>query len=208
MFSNSDPIRRLSNYRRVLCKLRALGFEKFVSDNLGGALDISPAQVRKDFADYGLTGNKKGGYIVKDLIEKLNKILGKDDLQKIIVVGCGGMGRTLMNYNGFAGEGMKVVAGFDANPSVIDPNAIVPIYDINDMPDYIRKEKIELAIMTVPESAASKVAEILKANRIKGILNFAPIMLKSTEECIIRNINIIHEMENIIYFARRIKIKE
>ncbi|MDD3118640.1 MAG: redox-sensing transcriptional repressor Rex [Victivallales bacterium] len=204
MFSNSDPIRRLSNYRRVLCKLRALGFERFVSDNLGGALDISPAQVRKDFADYGLTGNKKGGYDVRDLIEKLNKILGKNELQKIIVVGCGGMGRTLMGYNGFSGEGMKVVAGFDSNPSLIDPRAIIPIYDINDMPEYIQKEKIELAIMTVPESAASKVSEVLKGCHIKGILNFAPIMLKSSEECIIRNINIIHEMENIIYFARKI----
>jgi redox-sensing transcriptional repressor len=201
MYSNSDPIRRLSNYRRVLCKLRALGFERFVSDNLGGALDISPAQVRKDFADYGLTGNKKGGYDVKDLIEKLNNILGKNELQKIIVVGCGGMGKTLMGYNGFAGEGMKVVAGFESNPAAINPAAFIPIYDLNDMPDYIKREGIELAIMTVPESAASKIAEILKDCNIKGILNFAPIMLKSTEECIIRNINIIHEMENIIYFA-------
>lgn len=201
MYSNSDPIRRLSNYRRVLCKLRALGFERFVSDNLGGALDISPAQVRKDFADYGLTGNKKGGYEVKDLIEKLNSILGKDELQKIIVVGCGGMGKTLMGYNGFAGEGMKVVAGFESNPAAINPAAFIPIYDLNDMPEYIKREGIDLAIMTVPESAASKIAEILKGCNIKGILNFAPIMLKSTEECIIRNINIIHEMENIIYFA-------
>ncbi len=205
MLNNSDPIRRLSNYRRVLCKLRALGFERFVSDNLGGALDISPAQVRKDFADYGLTGNKKGGYLVKELIGKLNTILGKDELQKIIVVGCGGMGKTLMGYNGFAGEGMKVVAGFESNPGAIDPGAFIPIYDINDMPEYIEREKIELAIMTVPESAASKVAEILKSCNIKGILNFAPIMLKSTEECIIRNINIIHEMENIIYFAKKIE---
>ena len=205
MFGNSDPIKRLSNYRRVLCKLRALGFERFVSDNLGGALDVSPAQVRKDFADYGLTGNKKGGYEVKDLIDKLNTFLGKNDLQKIIVVGCGGMGRTLMNYNGFAGEGMKVVAGFDSNPTMINSNAFIPVYDINYMPEFILKENIEVAIMTVPESAASKVAEILKSLHIKGILNFAPIMLKSSDECIIRNINIIHEMESIIYFAKKIR---
>jgi redox-sensing transcriptional repressor len=41
---------------------------------------------------------------------------------------------------------------------------------------------------------------MLKAG-IKGILNFAPIQLKASEDCIINNVNLELELENLIYFV-------
>lgn len=202
MSGNTESVKRISIYRRVLYKLKSLGFSKVFSDNLADALGISSAQVRKDFSIFELTGNKKGGYVINDLLDKLDHILGKDAVAKVIVVGCGGMGGAIMNYYGFAGEGVQIVAGFDSAPDVINPDARVPILDVNELPAFVADQGIDVAIMTVPESAAPRVFDLLLRSGVRGVLNFTPIQLQSTGGAVIRNINIVHELETLIYFIR------
>lgn len=201
---SEEIIRRLSNYRRVLYKLKSLGFIKVFSDNLGDALGISPTQVRKDFAMFKITGKKKGGYEVEEILQRLNTILGKDKIQNVVVVGCGKMGRALMNYNGFSAEGMKVIAAFDSDPSMIDPHARIPILDLAELPNITKEHGVKVAIMTVPESNAPQLIDALEGAGIKGILNFAPIELKSRGNCRIHNISILLELENMIYFVNNL----
>ena len=204
---SEEIIRRLSNYRRVLYKLKSLGFIKVFSDNLGDALGISPTQVRKDFSTFKITGKKKGGYEVEEILNRLNTILGKDKIQNVVVIGCGKMGRALMNYNGFAAEGMKVIAGFETDPSMVDTNARIPILDLIDLPKVVKKDDVKVAIMTVPESSASQLIDSLEDAGIKGILNFAPIELKSHKNCLVHNISILLELENMIYFVNNMDNK-
>ncbi len=199
-------VSRLSNYRRVLYKLKTLGFDKVFSDNLADALRITSAQVRKDLSMFNLTGNKKGGYQVELLLNGINDILGKDNIKKIIVVGCGRMGKTLMNYHGFSEEGIRIVAGFDSDPAIINKDAHIPILNILDMPKFIKKEKIDIAILSVPEHIASISMEKLKSAGIRGILNFAPIQMHSSESCEVRNINIALELENMFYFINNVNL--
>ncbi len=199
--SCQNTIMRLSEYRRILCKLKSLGFVKVFSDHLAGAIDVSPALVRKDFADFGLTGNRKSGYSVAELIDKLNTILRKDRVENIIVVGCGGIGRAIMGYNGFAGESVRVVAGFDSHPRAQDVDAPVPVFDISRLEAYIASHKIKTAIQAIPESYAGIMADRLAAAGITGILNFSPITLKNLPGCFIRNVNFLFELENTIYYS-------
>ena len=202
MLIKMDIAHRLSQYRSVLYKLQALGFVKVFSDNLGDALELSPALVRKDFSLFHLTGNKRGGYQIDDLLAKLNRLLGKDKVQKIIIVGCGKIGQALMNYNGFHREGIQVIAGFDTNPAVINPAAAIPILDLKELKAYVKREGVRIAIMAVPDNAATQVLELLRSSEIKGVLNFAPVPLKGSDTCIIRNINIGLEIENLFYFVK------
>lgn len=198
-----NTVMRLSEYRRILGKLKSLGFIKVFSDHLAGALDISPALVRKDFADFGLTGNRKSGYAVTELIDKLNTILLKNSTMPVIVVGCGGVGRALMNYNAFAGESIRIVAGFDSNPNIQNREGVIPIYDIGMLEIFIKGHKIITAVLAVPESSAGEMAERLQRGGITGIMNLSPITLKSTSSCYIRNINFLYELENTIFFAHK-----
>src|SRR5210317_866526 len=99
--TNEEVINRLLKYRQVMQKMKSLGFVRVFSDNLADAVGVSPSLVRKDFSMFELTGQKRGGYQIDSLLKGLNVILGKDKKQKIIIVGCGKMGRALMNYNGF-----------------------------------------------------------------------------------------------------------
>ena len=199
---NLDIAQRLSKYRSVLYKLKGLGFVKVFSDNLGDALGISPALVRKDFSQFNLTDHKRGGYRVDSLLEKLNRMLGKDRAQKIVIVGCGKIGTALINYQGFAREGIEIVAGFDVDPAVLNATAPVPILDLKEFKPFVRRAGIKVAILTVPDNAAAQVLDLLQACDLRGVLNFAPLQLKGSEKCLIRNINIGMEIENLFYHLR------
>ena len=89
---NKNCIMRLSRYRSALTNLKLLNFNRVFSDNLADAAGATSAQVRKDFSIFGLAGNRRGGYLVDELIAQLDKILGKDKVQKFILVGAGNMG--------------------------------------------------------------------------------------------------------------------
>lgn len=202
MNATKEAVARLTRYKSVLEKLRSLGFVKVFSDNIADALGISPALVRKDFSVFGLTGRRRAGYRVEELIAQLNHVLGADEVHRIIVVGCGKIGTALMRHRGISRERLRIVAGFDADPAKLDPNAPIPIRDMADLPYFVNSESIRVAILAVPETVAAQVAENLVAAGIKGILNFAPVMLKGSSGAVVHNINIALEIENLFCLVR------
>lgn len=202
MKTQSAVIERLLKYRDVMQKMKGLGFIRVFSDNLADAVGVSPSLVRKDFSLFGLTGNKRGGYHIEELISRLNVILGKDRKQKIIIIGCGKMGRALMNYNGFPRVGIRVAAGFDSDPGLLDADAPIPILHVSKIKDFITENGIQVAVLTVPESSAQSIIDSLKKTCIKGVINFAPVSLRSSENFLIQNINVEQEIENIFYQIR------
>ena len=169
---------RITRYYRALNRLRAIGLEKVFAHNLSDAAGVSAAVVRKDFSILSIHGQKRGGYEITDLIEKLSAILGKGDPQNVIVVGCGRIGKALMHYSGFEPDGIRVVAGFDTDPVVYsDVSHPVPVYPLSRLEEVIEALEVKVAIITVPEASAADTAEKLIEAGIKGILNFSPITL-------------------------------
>jgi redox-sensing transcriptional repressor len=205
MATNKTCIIRLSRYKNALYRLRSLGFIKVFSDNLADAVNVTASQVRKDFSIFGISGNKKGGYQVDALIEKMNSILGKDTVQKVIVAGSGNIGTALTKYQGFHKEGIEIKACFDIDPAKYSRNAAIPILPLDEMKDFIAKNNILLGIISVTDIAAQRVLDMMAQAGIRGILNFAPIQLKAPADCIVTNVNVAVELENLIYFVNMTK---
>ena len=107
MIGSKRVILRLSRYRNALTRFQALGFIKIFSEYLADAVGVTSAQVRKDFSLFGVSGNKRGGYQIDALIAKLSSILGKNETQKVILVGAGQLGSALLNYRNFEKRGHK-----------------------------------------------------------------------------------------------------
>ena len=201
MLANKNCIIRLSDYKSSLAKLKSLGFVKVFSDNLADAAGVASSQVRKDFSLFGITGNKKGGYMIDELIEKLNFILGKNEVRKVVVAGSGNIGSALMKYSGFEKEGIKVISAFDTDPAKVDRNAKIPVLPLTEMQDIIKKEKIKIGIIAVPDTTAADVFDKMVNAGIKGVLNFAPVRLRGNNDIIINNVNLVLELENVAYFV-------
>ncbi|MFB3895321.1 MAG: redox-sensing transcriptional repressor Rex [bacterium] len=202
--TSKNAIIRLSRYKNALYRLKLLGFVKVFSDNLADAVGVKPSQVRKDFSLFGISGNKRGGYLIDELINKLNTILGKNETQKVVIVGAGHIGTALMKYKGFEKEGIKIIAAFDIDPAKYQKQAEVPILPLEELKEVIQKHQIRIGIIAVPDIAAQQAADLMLAAGIKGILNFAPIRLRGPEESVINNVNLEIELENVIYFANAI----
>jgi redox-sensing transcriptional repressor len=201
MSESKNCILRLCRYRRTLKDLKELGYVKIFSDNLGEATGVTAAQVRKDFSLFGISGNKKGGYLIDNLIEKINSILGKDEVQKVIMVGAGNLGSALARYRGFEKEDIDIVAAFDADPAKQGKINNIQVYPIKDVFEYVRNNKVRVAILAVPATVAQEVSEILVSAGIKGILNFAPVTLRVPERMVINNVSLAIELENVIYYV-------
>ena len=200
MIGNKRIILRFSRYRNALTRFKALGFVKIFSEYLADAVAVTSAQVRKDFSLFGISGNKRGGYHIDALIAKLSDILGKNEIQKVVLVGAGQLGSALLKYRTFEQEGIKIVAAFDIDPAKAQKTP-TPILPLEQIAGYIERNEIKVAILCVPDIAAQQTVDTLVKAGIKGVLNFAPIELKAPHDCIINNVNMAIELESLIYFV-------
>lgn len=205
MITNKNCIIRLSRYKNALYRLRTLGFVKVFSDNLADAIGVLPSQVRKDFSLFGISGNKRGGYQIDILIEKLNSILGKEQTQEVVIVGLGNIGSALMKYKGFEKEGIKISACFDIDPIKYHREAEIPVLPLEEMKDFVRNKQIKIGVIAVPDIAAQSVLDMMLSCGIKGVLNFAPLRLRAPGETVVNNVNLELELENVIYFVNALE---
>ena len=200
-----NRINRLLSYKHMLKRFKSLGLVKAFSDNIADPLGISASLVRKDFGMFGISGSQKGGYTIDNVLEKINEVLGSNEIQQVIIVGAGRIGEALMSYKGFHKDGIKIVAGFDIDLKKFRKNSDVPVKPIEELEAFVKKHNISVAIMAVPDIAAQQTLEILRSANIKGILNFTPVKFKSTEDFIVNNFNIENELVNLIYFVNKYK---
>jgi redox-sensing transcriptional repressor len=172
-------IGRFSLYLRCVQRLQTEGARTVSSSQLGEALGVSDAQVRKDLASLSNLGHRGVGYPVQELLSALQAVLGMNRSWSVIVVGVGNLARALMRYRGFHQQGFHIVGLFDTDPAkigqLVEGLAIQPT---TQLPAFLADSGAELAMLTVPSEYAQTVADQLVQAGIRGILNFAPAVLR------------------------------
>ena len=175
---------RLPRYLRILKKVRDSGTKHVSSTQIAKELNLNSIQVRKDLALVSKSDGKPGiGFEVGDLINNLEEFLGLNNVRKAIIVGAGRLGQALLNFRGFESN-IDISVMFDNDKRKCNNKNI---FYINDMKEYIIKEKIEIAIITVPEDVAQVVCDLLVESGIKAIWNFALIHLKVPKGVTVKN---------------------
>jgi redox-sensing transcriptional repressor len=194
-------VTRLYKYRDALQRFKTLGFLKIFSDDLADALSVTSVQVRKDFSLFGISGNKRGGYLIDSLLTQLNHLLGKDKVNEVVLVGAGHIGRALMHYDGFEKEGIIIKAAFDIDPLKYGQETKIPILPLEELAAFVKKNNIRIAIIAVPYFAAQQIVDVLISAGIRGVLNFAPMTLKVPEDFFVNNVDVRLELETVTYFV-------
>jgi len=194
---------RLSVYLRCLARLKDKNIQTVSSEALAKVAGVKPTQLRKDLTYFGQFGTRGLGYDVSELSRMISDELGTTRLQPVILVGVGHLGLALISYRGFEKEGFEIVAGFDLEPQrPRDKQVKQPILGMEELPDFVRENKIRMSILTVPAAVAQEVANILVGAGIMGILNFSPIVVDVPEEVMVNNVNLAIELENLSYFIQ------
>lgn len=180
-----------------------MGVEKVFSYSLANETGVTPDQVRKDFSEFQIRGNKRGGYDIDDLLVRLESIFHRNKENNIVVVGMGNMGQALSKYSRFMQRNMNIVATFDIDPFKQKTRSDLPVYAMNRLKEIIDRFRVRIAILTVPEISAQEVTDQLVRYGIKGIVNFAPVLLKVPDDVIINNVNLCDELESVIYYVHK-----
>jgi len=171
------------------------------SQDLGEKLDLNPAQIRKDLAYFGEFGRKGVGYNVDYLIEKIRQILKLDKTMNVALVGTGNLGRALCNYNMYIKDNMKIVAVFDADMSKAGTSINhLQVQPMQELAETVRKLDIAVGIITVPAGEAQNVADRFVSAGIRGLLNFAPVVLKAAPGVRIHNADFTAELLSLAYY--------
>jgi len=181
-----------------------MGVERVFSYTLGNETGVTPDQVRKDFSEFSIKGNKRGGYEIDELLSTMESIFHRNKDHNIVLVGMGNMGQSLSKYSRFVQRNMNIVATFDIDPFKQKMRSDIPVYTMNRLKEIIDRFKVKVAIVAVPEISAQEVTDELIRHGIKGIVNFAPVLLKVPPEIVVNNVNLSDELESVIYYVHNL----
>ena len=182
-------IDRLSLYLHYLRDRREQGIKDISSVTMAGDMNINAVTVKKDLARIaGQSGRPRIGFDVETLIRDIQTALGYNKLDNVVLVGVGQLGHVLLSYNGFAGYGLNIVAGFDTDTA--KAGTVVcgkPVFHISRLADVAEKYDVKMGIITVPKEHAQAAADCLIAAGIRGLWNFAPTHINIPENVMIKN---------------------
>jgi redox-sensing transcriptional repressor len=204
MYTEKIPdiiIGRLPVYLRALQQLSEKGILTTSSQELGEIIGISAAQIRKDISQFGEFGKQGTGYSVPFLIERLRDILKVDRVWEVVIVGMGDIGHALARYQGFSNRGFHVNMVFDNDPKKIGQK--VGEYEIMDtatMAEKLRQNKIKIAMLTVPATAAQEMADQLVKAGVRAILNYAPTSLNVPSNVRVQYIDPVAHLQRMTYY--------
>ena len=193
-------VSRLSVYSRYLTEVEKQEIASISSGEIAEGVGGTPAQVRKDLAYFGEFGTRGVGYNVKQLNQEIMNILGLTKRWNMILIGAGNLGSALSQYRGFRERGFQIMGVFDndLNKVGLKLNGL-PIYAVSQMAEFIEKNDVAIGIIAVPAEYAQDIADILVETDIRGILNFAPVVLTIPEEVEIRNVDLTVNLEVLTY---------
>ncbi|MEO8355396.1 MAG: redox-sensing transcriptional repressor Rex [Chloroflexota bacterium] len=194
-------IGRLPVYLRALQRLSEKGILTTSSQELGGIVGISAAQIRKDISQFGEFGKQGTGYSIPFLIERLRDILKVHGVWDVVIVGMGDIGHALARYHGFANRGFRITMVFDNDPQKIGQR--VGEFEINDtstLVEKIKQNKIKIAMLTVPAMAAQEMTDQLVKAGVRAILNYAPTSLNVPENVRVQYTDPVTHLQRMTYY--------
>ena len=193
---------RLSQYLRCLAAPTRNG-GTVSSVDLARLVGVSAAQVRRDLAALGHLGQRGVGYEAAGLATAIRRTLGIDRTWRAVLVGVGNLARALLRYRGFRDQGFLIVGLFDSDPAkigqVVEGLTVEPAWTI---PSRVPAVKAELGVLTVPSDPAQGVADVLVAAGVKGLLNFAPVLLRTPPAVKVVTVDLAIQLEQLAFLVQ------
>jgi len=179
---NTPTIRRMPTYLHKLLKMQAEGRVRVSSTELAEYMNVELIVVRKDIALTGISGQRRVGYNVNELIRYIKEFLGWRGEVKATLIGAGSLGSALLGYDDFAHYGFDIETVFDADPKKIGTTLRGrTVFDVAELEERLREKLPEVAVICVSKESAQEVVDRLAALGIRYMWSFANTAVKIPE---------------------------
>ncbi len=194
-------IKRLTIYKQFLLDMQNAGMRSIYSHQIAEKLGLTAAVVRKDLSQIEAPGAINEGYAVDELINRITTILGTGKHQKVVIFGAGNIGRALLGHmDGFLSKGFIIAKAFDSDPHKQHKTiAGIECLPLKAAPDYIKKNRIKMAILAVPKETVDALANDLVQYGIRCFLNFTPKRLTLPPDVFCESVDFSRELEKLSY---------
>ncbi|BBF43792.1 redox-sensitive transcriptional regulator [Lachnospiraceae bacterium KM106-2] len=197
---SSAVIKRLPRYYRYLGELLENDVVRISSKELSEKMQVTASQIRQDLNNFGGFGQQGYGYNVEYLYTEIGKILGLDKKYNVIIIGAGNLGQALANYTDFERRGFVIKGIFDVNPRLIGLSIRgIEVHMIDELEDFIKSNRVDIAALTIPRMQAPKVAADLVKCGVRAIWNFAPVDLNLPKEIKVENVHLAESLMRLSY---------
>lgn len=184
---NTPTIRRMPTYLHKLLKMQQEGRTSVSSTELAEYMNIELIVVRKDIALTGISGRRRVGYDVNELIRYIKNFLGWQEPISATLIGVGSLGSALLGYDDFAHYGLNIESVFDSDPAKIGRKIRNrEVFDIDSIETRLGDAVPDITILCVSSASAQSVADRLVKMGVKYIWSFANVALQVPDDVIVQ----------------------
>jgi redox-sensing transcriptional repressor len=193
-------LRRLPGYYRYFRDLQATGAQRVSCAMVGRDLSLDPTLVRKDLESISVVGRRRVGFTLSELIHGIEAQLGYGGLNRAFLMGAGSLGTALLGYKKFREYGLEIVAVFDAAPSRVGERVNeLEVQPLERLPELAHEWNPQIGIITVPADRAQKAVDLLVANGVHAIWNFAPVRVQVPPDVIVQSEDLYRSLATLSY---------
>jgi len=204
-----EVIKRLPRYYRYLRDLADNGVVRISSQVLGEKMNITASQIRQDLNCFGGFGQQGYGYNVEALYNSIGEILGLHNGHKIIIVGAGHLGQALINYKSFEKRGFTIIGVFDIKKELIGQDlGGHKVMHMDELESFIKENNPDIAVLSIPKTAANNVAQRLVTCGIKGFMNFCYVDIDVPDDVCVENIHLSDTLMTLSYRLKNSQNKD
>ena len=193
-------IKRLPRYYRYLSELIKKDVKRISSKDLSSLMKVTASQIRQDLNCFGGFGQQGYGYNVEQLHTQIGNILGLDRGYKTIIVGAGNLGKALAKHSNFRKRGFNLIGIFDSDENLVGKDIDgIAISHADDMADFIKENKPNIAILALPKAKVEQVANQLVSLGVRGIWNFSYGELHLSDDVAVENVHLSDSLMTLSY---------
>lgn len=190
-------LQRYPIYLKALRNMKSHGIDRVKSSTISEYVDIEPTTIRRDFSFLGSLGKQGYGYDVDYLIEEFENQLGFNFKEEMVLIGCGNLGKALLNYNRWNHVVGKISCGFDIDPKIIDEKADFPIYHFDKFKEKM-PENCRIAILTAQKNNQQIVDKLVECGII-GIIDFTNGHFIVPKSVIVKPVDVVSAIQELVF---------
>lgn len=202
MMMPKATIQRYPIYLKALRKLKGENVTKIMSSELSEIVGIAPTTIRRDFSLIGSLGKQGYGYDVENLISIFSEELGVNYNEKIVLIGCGNLGKALLNYNKWSNVVGEIVCAFDLKADQIH-DAPIPVYNMSDLKTKM-PEGCRIAILCITKNIQQTVNDLVDVG-ILGFVNFTQEHFSTPTNVTVKHVDVVSSIQEIVLSVNSLK---